>query len=284
MQEQGSKAPTQGGGYSIFHDTMADMTYPEIAVAAEADAAVLWGLGVIEQHGPHLPLATDVYVPYAVLRRVKALLAQSDIASVIMPPFYWGVNHVTGRFPGSFEVRPAVMSELIVDVIGSLKKDGFSKLFCLSGHGDAMHNNALIDGVRRGSAAAGIDGAMVVSPGFAKRLGFDPADPNVLVTAAEGGAPPRHPDIHAGEGETSLLLGYFPDLVRQEVLPTLKSTEFTTADLDEWRKGQEHAQRMTPQGYIGDPAVSNAADGLAIVARQATVIADAIAARLKESR
>jgi creatinine amidohydrolase len=281
MQEQRSKEAA-GGGYSIFHDTMADMTYPEIAAAAEAGAAVLWGLGVIEQHGPHLPLATDVYVPYAVLRRVKALLAERGIASLIMPPFYWGVNHVTGRFPGSFEVRPSVMSELIVDVLGSLKKDGFANVFCLSGHGDAMHNAALMDGVRRGSAAADIAGTVVVSPGFAKRLDFDPTDRNVLVTAPEGGTPPRHPDIHAGEWETSLLLRYFPDVVRQEVLPTLKSTEFTAADLDEWRKGQEDAKRMTPQGYIGDPAVASDAYGHEVAERQASAIAAAIAARLGE--
>jgi creatinine amidohydrolase len=283
MQHQRSMEPANGG-YSIFHDTMADMTYPEIADAAASGAAVLWGLGVIEQHGPHLPLATDVYVPYAVLRRVKTLLADSGIASIIVPPFYWGVNHVTGRFPGSFEIRPAVMSELIIDVLGSLKKDGFADVFCLSGHGDAMHNNALIDGVRRGSAAAGINGAMVVSPGLAKRLGFDPTDLRIVVTAPEGGDAPRHPDVHAGEWETSLLLGCFPDLVRQEILPTLKPTEFSAADLDEWRKGQEHAKRMTPQGYIGDPAVASSAYGIAVVERQAGVIAAAIASRLGETR
>lgn len=48
------------GDYSVFHDAMADMTYPEIERAARNGAVALWGLGVIEQHGPHLPLATDV--------------------------------------------------------------------------------------------------------------------------------------------------------------------------------------------------------------------------------
>src|SRR5476649_2879198 len=101
MPNRGSSDPATdlvSRGYSIFHDTMADMTYPEIAEAAASGAAALWGLGVIEQHGPHLPLA------YAVLRRVKALLADRGIASLIVPPFFWGVNHVTGRFPGSFEI------------------------------------------------------------------------------------------------------------------------------------------------------------------------------------
>ena len=50
------------GGYSIFHETMADMTWLEVERAARNGAVVLWGLGVIEEHGPHLPLGTDVCI------------------------------------------------------------------------------------------------------------------------------------------------------------------------------------------------------------------------------
>ena len=40
------------GGYSIFDETMADMTWPEVEAAARAGAVALWGLGVIEErHG-----------------------------------------------------------------------------------------------------------------------------------------------------------------------------------------------------------------------------------------
>src|SRR5437016_5744048 len=88
-------------GYSIFHETMADMTYPEVVAAARKGAVVLWGLGVIEQHGPHLPLATDVYLPYALLRRSREILAKKNISSVLMPPFYYGVNFVTAAFPAT---------------------------------------------------------------------------------------------------------------------------------------------------------------------------------------
>ena len=38
------------GGYSIFHETMADMTWLEVERAARNGAVVLWGLGVIEEH------------------------------------------------------------------------------------------------------------------------------------------------------------------------------------------------------------------------------------------
>src|SRR5689334_11304498 len=191
------------GGYSIFHGTMADMTYPEVSAAAAQGAVVLWGLGVIEQHGPHLPLATDVYLPTVLLRHVKALLTQKGISSVVMPPFYWGINHVTGHFPGSFEVRPSVMAELLIDLIKSLKKDNFSQLFCVSGHGDALHNRTILDGIKRGAAEAPLEAYFVGSASFFKRLGFDAADPHTIATQGEVKHNTRFIDVHAGQIETS---------------------------------------------------------------------------------
>lgn len=90
------------GGYSVFHGTMADMTYPEVAAAAREGAVVLWGFGVIEQHGPHLPLATDVYMPYALLRKVARNLTEQGVRNVTMPPFSTGASTMS---PGCFRER-----------------------------------------------------------------------------------------------------------------------------------------------------------------------------------
>ena len=49
---------------------------PGAGARGEGRAVVLWGLGVIEQHGPHLPLGTDVYMPSELLRRVRKQLAR----------------------------------------------------------------------------------------------------------------------------------------------------------------------------------------------------------------
>lgn len=51
-------------GYSIFSDTMADMTFLQIEQAAQEKQVVLFPIAVIEEHGPHLPLGTDVYLTY----------------------------------------------------------------------------------------------------------------------------------------------------------------------------------------------------------------------------
>jgi creatinine amidohydrolase len=267
-------------GYSIFHETMADMTFPEVEEAARRGAVVLWALGVIEEHGPHLPLATDVYVPCATLREARRILAGRGIESVIAPPFYWGINAATAAFAGSFVVRPETMLELMKDCFRSLRKDGFTSVFCLSGHGDAAHNRVLLDGVKAGSAYAPIDAFMLLAPSFVQRLELDPADPFLAVTAPPPSDPQQFVDVHAGNGETSMVWAKYPNVVRTAIVPTLAPTNYAVADLLEWRKGDQHAVRKTPHGYFGDPAAADPQRGHAIVRSEGETIARAVAVKL----
>ncbi len=266
--------------YSIFQDTIADMTFPEVAKAAADHAVVLWGLGVIEQHGPHLPLGTDVYMPSELLRRVRRLLAGRGIPSIIMPPFYWGVNQVSGSFPGTFVVRPEVMTELVVDLIKSLKKDSFATLFCISGHGDALHNHTISDAVARGADESGLHAYFVGAPSFFKRLGISSTQPHIVPTLGEVDRTRPYFDVHAGEFETSSMWAVYPELVKDALLPGLRSTDFDIDDISEWRKGGEHARHKTPQGYLGDPAASNRDFGERLMAEHAELVAEAIACKL----
>ena len=43
---------------------MSEMTYKQIEKLVEQDAIVLFPVGIIEEHGPHLPLGTDIYLAY----------------------------------------------------------------------------------------------------------------------------------------------------------------------------------------------------------------------------
>ncbi|MBL6456646.1 creatininase family protein [Belnapia sp. T6] len=268
-------------GTSILAGTMAEMTYAEVEAAARSGAVALWAFGVIEQHGPHLPTGTDIYLPAAKLRRTRALLAERGIGAVIVPAYYWGVNHVSGAFPASPRVRPEVMAALMEDVIASLSDDGFRHLFCVTGHGDAEHNRTIYEGVRRGSAGRLIRASFLAETRLVGRLGLAADDP--LVTPFEP-APsgPSRPflDVHAGEWETSAMLATHPALVRDAVLPSLVPTNFGPEDLAEWRRGLEHARRKTPHGYLGDPAAADPELGRRSLEAQAVAMADAIAARI----
>lgn len=270
---------TDGPAYSVFAETMADMTYPEVEEAARDGAILLWSLGVIEQHGPHLPLATDVYVPMAVLREARRLLAERAIASLIIPPFYWGVNVVSAHFPGSFKVRPEIMVGLLSDVFQSLEGDGFRRLFLLSGHGDARHNRAILDAVEGSRQQSGIAVRILAPASLPPRLGADPASPAYCIVEPHDPVRPFI-DAHAGEDETSILLAATPKLCRTDVIPDLASTDLGPGDLAVWRQGYEHSRRVTPNGYFGDPAAASAEQGHGYISRRAGAIADAIAAAI----
>lgn len=115
--------------YSVFQDTMADMTYPQIEEAAKKDLPVLFPVGVIEEHGPHLCLGTDTYLAFHLCQLVRTKLAAQQIDSLIAPPFYWGINSATSGFAGSFTVKPETMVSVLLDILGCLKRWGFSQVF-----------------------------------------------------------------------------------------------------------------------------------------------------------
>jgi creatinine amidohydrolase len=291
----------------IFADTIAEMTWYEVDQAARDGAILLWSFGVIEQHGPHLPTGTDVYIPQARVREVRRELAARGVQALIVPPYYWGVNVVSGAFPASYKVRPETMRELMADVFASLHGDGFGRVFCFSGHGDAMHNRTIHEGIRLGAQRTGMDISFVADAALAARLGIPLDDPHLALpegTQAEGlkffqvnisspsspggspgdeGAPPRYVDVHAGRWESSMMLAACARLVRDDVRRTLKSTDLGPEDLAVWRQGFEHARRTTPLGYFGDPAAASAEEGRRTLQAAAVTAADAIVARLARS-
>jgi len=284
MQHSCAKEAPLGAGASVFQDTIAEMTYPEVEAAIARGAIGLWATGVIEQHGPHLPTGTDVYIPSARLRAVKALLAAEGIEALIIPPFYWGVNVVSASFPASIKVRPEVMVALLTDVMKSLAGDGMRHLFLISGHNDRAHNEAVVAAVRQGRAESGLAPCFIADAAIVQRLGLALDDPHVLPFVSPPDGPDAsvgpYLDIHAGGWETSIMLGYNAEVVRSQVLPELAPTNLGPEDLAEWRKGHEVSRRVTPLGYFGAPATATARRGVDVIEGEARVIVQAIRDRL----
>lgn len=82
------------------------MTYQQVEEAAARGLPVLFPIAVIEEHGPHLPLATDTYIAHEMCMSAKRGLAALGQSSLVAPPLYWGINRATSGFAGSFTVRP----------------------------------------------------------------------------------------------------------------------------------------------------------------------------------
>ncbi|OGP66093.1 MAG: hypothetical protein A2170_01000 [Deltaproteobacteria bacterium RBG_13_53_10] len=241
-------------GYSVFDGTMADMTYVEIERAAEEKAIILLPTGVIEEHGPHLPLGVDVYGSYLIAKRIRAELSRKGIGSLIAPPFYWGMNNCTASFAGSFTVREETMTNLIWDIMTSLKRWGFSNVFILNHHYDRDHTRVLNAAIQKSRLDTGIRAYWLLDDVLAKNVGVTGREPYVLISEAPPVPPTPFLDIHADSSETSFMMCYFPDLVDRNVLNSLRSTRVTVEDFKVWRRGWEEARKITPQGFLGDPA------------------------------
>jgi creatinine amidohydrolase len=61
-------------------------------------------------------------------------------------------------------------------------------------------------------------------------------------------------------------------------MASLEPTDLTPKDVETWRKGYADAKRVTPLGYLGDPASADAGSGATRLEQQAAAFAEAIAA------
>lgn len=273
-------AAREPSGPSPLAGTIATESYQELEAQASRGAIALWALGAIEEHGPHLPLMTDVVVPSGQLQIAATTLKARGVPNLIVPPYYWGVNNVTGAFAGSISIRPEVMTELMLDVFRSMAKAGIKRIYCVTGHFDAAHAGTIAAAVKRANDEKIIEARFVVPAPLGKRLGLVSGQSGALF--AEWPAPPAgEPDLHAGEMETSAMLDLAPELVKQDIAKGLPPTGLTPEQLAGWRKGGDTARSITPSGYLGRPADAAAAKGRARLALEAGAYADAIGADLK---
>jgi creatinine amidohydrolase len=266
--------------YSIFEGTMADMTYKDIERLVEEKAIVLLPVAVIEEHGPHLPLGTDTYLAYSIMKYVKDELDNLKVKSVLAPPFYYGINVATGGFPGSFTVKVATMKAVLKDTIECLYNWGVQGVYMLNLHGDYLHSKTLLEVAKEVSELGDESKKIydIIPEGFAKTVGIKGDEAFVLIQSEEKSEEKNKKsenvqkaheekffDIHAGGFETSLMLAEYKDLVNEELAKKLTSSKTTLELLRKWQKGGLDAKEVTPLGYCGDPSNINLDNALRFI-------------------
>ena len=168
-------------GYSILEDTMAAMTWPEIERYGREGTVLLWPSTVLEEHGPHLPIAVDLYIGVVLSRLVKERLSLKGIASIVAPPNYWGINNVTAAFPGSFTLCPETLKALLYDTLASLKRWGFERVYLFDLHGDVNHRRAMLEGVAQARIGCGTRAMCVIPYRYARYAGFTGKEEYLLI-------------------------------------------------------------------------------------------------------
>ena len=245
--------------YSIFEDTLADMTFTEVEECAKNNAVVLFPIAVIEEHGPHMCLGTDVYLAYQCCVKIKKGLEKYEIKSAIVPPFYWGINHCTGAFTGSFSSDKETMKNSLVEIMRNLDKWGFHKIFPISVHLDYVHIQAIINAVDEAYNNYGIGSYMAFPDDVLKYYGLNGDESYIIALKSEVNdfVDRDYLEVHAGGVETSWMMLHYPDLVRQEIAKKLTATDITDKDMYIWYNGGEEVRKRIPNGYIGNPSKIN---------------------------
>ncbi|MCG6893799.1 MAG: creatininase family protein [Desulfobacteraceae bacterium] len=95
----------------------------------DAQNTIIVPVGSTEQHGYHLPLGSDTYVAITLAED-----GARNAGVLVAPPlwFGWSPHHMV--LPGTITVRPEILSELLYDIIASLRKHGIDKFVLVNGH------------------------------------------------------------------------------------------------------------------------------------------------------
>ncbi len=218
--------PVEGQDRSIFRDTMAEMTWRQVQLAAQAGALVLLPVGVIEEHGPHMGLAADTYLAYWHAVGVRRALGAKGIKAVVAPPVYWGLTDDTSDFPGSFNVRPETMASLLGDILGNLNQWGFRRVFCMNFHGNRNQGRVLSEAVAASRSNLKLDAYDL------RRL-----EVPLAPLFPRGRADAFRPDYHSGAVETRVMAEGLPEDVDTRLANRLQPQN-----------------GFRPLGYAGDPA------------------------------
>jgi len=269
-------APVTLGGYSIFHETMVDMTWPEVEKAAKEGSIVLMTTAVIEEHGPHMTCGIDTYLGYLMCKLTRRELESKGIRAVIAPPFYWGINRTSQVFPGTFTVRPETMKALLYDMLASLKSMGFQNIYNINAHGDGLHIRTAIEAVVEAQKSLGLNVRYLMSEEDAKRAGLTGNEPFFLIHKSPPAEvePTEYLDLHAGAWETGAVAAFFPAEVNMKAARALQATKVTMNEIGEW---VNEMKKVTPLGYLGDPAKFDAPETKKNVEDSCRMMADAIA-------
>lgn len=213
---------------------LGELTSPQFA-ALDPKPPLLVPVGIVEEHGPHLPLDTDSIQAVDTCEK-----AGEDLGALVAPLLAYGNCSSTKHFPGSFSLQFDTLRALARDILADCARHGIGTVAFVSGHAGGAHMRAL-----RLAAEETLERhprlRIFVLSDYELLHDFD-------AKAAAGVEVPRW-DGHAGAMETSRMLALRPDLVRGTAAAhRVRFPEFLV-ELD--------ASRHFPTGVMGDPTLAS---------------------------
>jgi creatinine amidohydrolase len=212
-------------------------------------------LAATEQHGPHLPLGTDIMIGEAYLARVRELLPQdAPVRFLPLQPVGISTEHID--FPGTLTLPTEVALQNWLAIGDSVARAGIRKLVMVTSHGG---NSAAMSLVAQDLRAR--HGTLAVTTSWS-RFGV----PDGLFTAEEI----RH-GVHGGAIETSIMLAAWPGEVRTDKIANFTPSSVAMDRNFKWLNAHRPApyawaaQDLHPSGAVGDATQASAEKGRALL-------------------
>jgi creatinine amidohydrolase len=228
-----------------------DIRWPEISGPSLARWIAVLPLAATEQHGPHLPLGTDVMIAQAYLRRVRELLPAA-IPATFLPLQPVGISTEHTGYPGTLTLPTEVALKAWMAIGESVARAGLKKLVMVTSHGG---NSAAMTLVAQDLRAQ--YGLLVVTTAWS-RFGA----PEGLFSAEEL----RH-GVHGGAVETSIMLARYKPHVRGEAIADFRSAGIAMDQDYRWLSAHRpapfawQAQDLHESGAAGDATAASAEKG-----------------------
>ncbi|MGW0517599.1 creatininase family protein [Crossiella sp. NPDC003009] len=232
---------------------LGELTTEEAQAAVLASPVVLLPAGAFEQHGPGLPLATDLIRAEQVAELVAAKLAGRALIGPSLPV---GVSPHHLAFTGTISLSTNTFATLVREYCESLYRHGWRRILVITGHGG---NNAALGTVAQDFLATHPDLQFAWTP-LTALAGAVVAEMNV--SEVHG---------HSGEAETAQMLHLAPELVRTNLLIPGTVTLDQLTPLARLSRRDGHPKlalrydRLSPNGVLGDPRRATARHGESIV-------------------
>jgi GTP cyclohydrolase II len=260
---RGRDAPLYGLAAPPPEPRLARATWPELAARRPRVAVV--PRGATEQHGAHLPFATDPLVADALATRLAARLD----SAVALPALPVGCSREHMGFPGTLDASAGTLASWLTDVVRSLARHGVERAIVFSAHGGN------VEALRAAAPAL-----RATAPGMAVDVlaDLDGVTARLHAEAARFGIAAEAAGHHGGEVETSIMLALHPELVRMDaaapghVEPTDDPQSLFYPDL----------RRTAPSGIVGDPRGASAVRGARYLSAWVDVLEAACVAKNRQ--
>ncbi len=243
-----------------------ELRSPEFASIDRAVPVVL-PVAAVEQHGPHLPLATDRMIVEHFAQELNSRLGGSVL---VLPGVPVGCSDHHMEFPGSLTLDHKTFLEVTKQYLHSAWQHGFRNFLVLNAHGG---NQGICQVLLEQFGTQHPDSQIVVATWW--RVASE-----ALIALNETGPGGVG---HACEFETSLMLHIAPHLVRMEAAePRANVPTYDWAQADLLRSSRatlfRTMKQMTPIGAYGEPLAASAEKGKQI----ADIVCDALVAILRD--